>query len=172
MKLKQLLSCLKSVSGIVGRSKKELILKLTLYSALFGLFHVNYIDLVTPGSQVPGYHLWLIALYFAPFIPICLIKSFKDWELLLSLGLEASLMNDLFYMPIGKLLFGINIDLLEWYKWQFGFGTGSWTFNGGFFFIQVTSQLMAVSIIIRVILLILLLRKWWTETAREKRLKY
>ncbi|MEM4865920.1 MAG: hypothetical protein QXY09_05465 [Acidilobaceae archaeon] len=89
---------------ITGESRKELLTKLLLYSLIYGLIHVNYIDLVVPGSNAPGYHLWLIILYFAPFIPVLFILGFDDWELLVSMGLIASLMNDLFYFPIGNLL--------------------------------------------------------------------
>lgn len=150
---------------IVGASRSELLVKLLAYSSLYGLIHVNYIDLVTPGSSIPGYHLWLIALYFAPFVPILLILGFDDWELLVSMGLTASLMNDLFYYPIGMLLFGRTVDLLDWYMFQLGFKGFEvrWSANLGFTLIPVSSILMASTIYVRIVLITLILRKWWME---------
>ncbi|MEM0457406.1 MAG: hypothetical protein QXI01_06795 [Nitrososphaerota archaeon] len=126
---------------------------------------MNYIDLVTPGSSIPGYHLWLIALYFAPFVPILLILGFDDWELLVSMGLTASLMNDLFYYPIGMLLFGRTVDLLDWYMFQLGFKGFEvhWHANLGFTVIPVSSLLMGASIYVRLIIVVLLLVRWWRE---------
>jgi hypothetical protein len=150
---------------IEGLSKTELLVKLSVYSALYGLLAINYIDLVTPGSNVPGYHLWLTIQYFAPFIPILFVLGFDDWELALAMGLWGSLYNDLFYAPVGRLLFGRTVDLLEWYSFQFGFKglQDSWTFNGGFFTFPVTSLLMGLSIHARTALTYALLRKWWLE---------
>jgi len=150
---------------IAGSSRRELLAKLLAYSAIYGLIHVNYIDLVTPGSNIPGYHLWLIALYFAPFIPILFTLGFDDWELLVSMGLTASLMNDLFYHPIGMLLLGRKVNLLDWYLFQLGlkgFET-RWSLNLGFTTIPVSSILMGTSIYIRVVCITLLLMKWWSE---------
>ncbi|MEM4958261.1 MAG: hypothetical protein QXX12_00125 [Nanopusillaceae archaeon] len=56
--------------SVVGVGRRELVVKLVLYSLVFGALHVNYIDLVVPGSSVPGYHLWLVIHYFAPFITV------------------------------------------------------------------------------------------------------
>ena len=148
-----------------AETRTELIVKMILYSALYGLLHINYIDLVVPGSQIPGYHLWLVITYFAPFIPLLFIYGFKDWELVLSLGLIASLMNDLFYYPIAMIMFGRHVDLLEWYSFQLGLQGFKvrWYFNGGFFTFPVTSILMAISIYLRIVLVTLLLWKWWRE---------
>ena len=151
---------------IVGESKKEFLIKLIAYSSLYGLFHVNYIDLVTPGSNIPGYHLWLVILYFAPFIPILFLLGFDDWELAVSMGLLASLMNDLFYYPVGMLLFGRRYDLLEFYKFQLGLKGFEvrWFFNGGFFTFPVSSILVTSSIYLRVIAIYLLCYRWWKES--------
>ena len=150
---------------IVGRSKLELLTKLFLYSLIYGLIHVNYIDLIVPGSSVSGYHLWLIALYFAPFVPILFILGFDDWELLVSMGLIASLMNDLFYYPLGNLLLNRSYDLVDCYAFQFGFKGFyvKWTANFGFALIPVSSLLMAFTIYARVALTVILTWKWWSE---------
>ncbi|MEM3924434.1 MAG: hypothetical protein QXZ48_09145 [Zestosphaera sp.] len=150
---------------ITGESRKELLTKLLLYSLIYGLIHVNYIDLVVPGSNAPGYHLWLIILYFAPFVPILFILGFDDWELLVSMGLIASLMNDLFYFPIGNLLLKRNYDLLDCYAFQLGLkGTETrWTANLGFAFIPVSSLLMVTTIYARIVAVVLVLLKWWRE---------
>ncbi|MEM4469196.1 MAG: hypothetical protein QXS32_09040 [Candidatus Nezhaarchaeales archaeon] len=150
---------------ITGSSRRELLAKLIAYSSIYGLIHVNYIDLVTPGSSIPGYHLWLIALYFAPFVPILFVLGFDDWELLVSMGLTASLMNDLFYYPIGMVLFGREVDLVDWYTFQLGFNglRVDWSLNLGFTLIPVSSLLMGASIYARIILTVMLLHKWWRE---------
>lgn len=144
--------------------KTVFIVKLLLYSFVYGLFIINVIDLTTKGFW--GYHLFLIACYFAPFVIVCLIIGFDDWELLMSLGLIASLMNDLFYAPIGMILFGRKYDLVEWYLWQLGFyGLDTkWWFDGGFFKIPVSSILMGLSIYARIIISYLTLLKWWRES--------
>ncbi|MEM0111350.1 MAG: hypothetical protein QXK90_01145 [Candidatus Parvarchaeota archaeon] len=155
---------------IVGSSRRELLAKLLAYSAIYGLIHVNYIDLVSPGSNIPGYHLWLAALYFAPFIPILFILGFDDWELLASMGLMASLMNDLFYCPVGALLLGRKADLLDWYLFQLGFRglEARWSLNLGFTAIPVSSILMGVSIYMRLAITTMLLVKWWRENKSER----
>ncbi|MEM4430668.1 MAG: hypothetical protein QXM08_05855 [Thermofilaceae archaeon] len=155
------------VLRIVGESRRELLVKLLVYSMIYGLIHVNYIDLFTPGTNIPGYHLWLICLYFAPFVPILFVLGFKNWELLVSMGLVASLMNDLFYYPVGNLLLGRSYDLVECYLFQFGFKGFyvKWTANFGFALVPVSSLLMAATIYMRVIATVLLLWKWWRETS-------
>jgi len=148
---------------IKGSSRLELIGKLIIYSMLYGLIMINWVDLFP--QQLPAYHLWLVIMYFAPFGIVVLLRGVEDWELLISLGLLASLMNDLFYYPVGNLLFGFNIDLLEWYKWQLGlylFDT-KWTFKGGLIQFKVSSILMGVSIYLRSIFIVLLCWKWWRD---------
>jgi len=88
--------------------------------------------------------------------------------LLLSMGFLASLMNDLFYCPVGMVLFGRKVDLAEWYLWQAGFRgfkglDVKWTFNGGFFTVPVSSFLMGLTIYARIAATALLCYKWWRE---------
>ncbi|MGB9614361.1 MAG: hypothetical protein ACPL3B_02525 [Fervidobacterium sp.] len=140
------------------------IVKMLIYSFFYGLFVINIIDLTTKSFW--GYHLFLVSLYFFPFITVVLILGFDDWELLFSLGLLSSLMNDLFYALIGNIFFHIDYNLREWYLQQLGFMGDKylgWDFNGGFFTIPVTSILMGVSIYARIILVFIILRKWWSE---------
>jgi hypothetical protein len=153
----------------VGKTK--LLTKLTVYSAAYGLLSINYIDLVTPGSSVPGYHVWMTIQCFAPFIPMLFVLGFDGWKLAAALGVWSSLYNDLFYAPVGGLLFGRTFDLLEWYSFQFGFKglQASWTFNGGFFTFPVTSLLMGLSIYVRIVLIYVLLWKWWLGPTQRKK---
>ncbi|MBC7129993.1 hypothetical protein H5T51_02080 [Candidatus Bathyarchaeota archaeon] len=135
--------------------------RLFIFSILYGLFFINYIDLVVPGSNVPGYHAWLGIAYFISFIPIILMEGLREWRLVLSLGLMASLMNDLFYYPVSMILFGRAPDLYNWYLFQLGFKgfTTAWTFNAGFFTIKVTSILMGTSIYLRAAIIAVLTLK-------------
>jgi len=151
---------------ITGVTKLELVTKLFVYSALYGLFQINYIDLIVPGARFAGYHLWLVILYFAPFLPLLFLLGFDDWELVLSLGLIASLMNDLFYYPVGMLYFGKEIDLLNWYMRQFGLkGWYDPKYKFDFLLFKITpySWLMGLTIYLRIIITILVCWKWWTE---------
>jgi hypothetical protein len=150
---------------IEGVSKTELLAKLAVYSAVYGLLSINYIDLVTPGSNVHGYHLWLVIQYFTPFIPILFVLGFDDWEVVLGMGLLGSLMNDLGYYPAAIILFARKVNLHEWYFFQLGFKglEVRWTFNAGFFTFPVTSIAMGLSIYLRIALIYLLLLKWWRE---------
>ncbi|MEM2523027.1 MAG: hypothetical protein QXW82_07770 [Candidatus Bathyarchaeia archaeon] len=143
-------------AGILSPSSK-----LFIFSIIYGLFYINYIDLVVPGSNVPGYHAWLGAAYFISFVPVILIWGVREWKLVLCLGLTASLMNDLFYYPVSLLLFGKAPDLYNWYMFQLGFKgfTRSWTFNAGFFTFPMTSLLMGVSIYLRIAIIAALAMK-------------
>ena len=150
---------------VEGVSRTEFLTKLAVYSALYGFLAINYIDLVVPGSEVPGYHLWLCVQYFAPFIPILFLLGFDDWELVLVMGLLGSLFNDLGYYPVAMLLFGRKVDLIEWYRFQLGFKglEHGWDFNAGFFKIPVYSITMGLSIYARALAVALLAHKWWRE---------
>lgn len=130
--------------------------KLFIFSIVYGLFYVNYIDLVVPGSKVPGYHVWLAITYFIPFITLTCIWGLKKWKLIISLGLTASLMNDLFYYPISLVLFGKSPDLFNWYLFQLGLKgfAHAWTFNAGFIKFPITSILMGTSIYLRTAIII------------------
>ena len=139
-----------------GRFSPEF--KLFIFSIFYGLLFINYIDLVVPGSNVPGYHAWLAVAYFISFVPLLFLWGLSRWKLVLSLGLTASLMNDLFYYPVSLILFGKAPDLYEWYLFQLGFKglTRAWTFNAGIFTLPVTSILMGASIYIRIMLVTIL----------------
>lgn len=148
-------------------TKSQLLIWLISISLFYGLIMVNYIDLTVSGSSAWGYHLWLTAMYFMPFISIFAFEGLRNWELVASLGFLTSLMNDLFWLPMYRLIGGgtwiPNISLAEWYRWQLGFGDNlTWTFNGGFISFQVTSWMMGLAIYVRIIIVILLLYRWWT----------
>jgi hypothetical protein len=83
----------------------------------------------------------------------------------MSLGILSSLMNDLFYAPIGNIIGWTNYNLIEWYKWQLGlYGLNvKWYFDGGIFTIPVSSILMGLSIYTRIVIAYLILLKWWKE---------
>ena len=72
------------------------------FAVVYGLIFVNYIDLITNGSGQGCYHLWLVFMYFLPFVGFSFL-NIKNWQLTLGLGLTASLMNDVFYGPVGVI---------------------------------------------------------------------
>ena len=154
------------VSGLRPNPRQLTLLKLVTFAAFYGIVFVNWIDLFNGGlyiNVVPGYHIWVLVAYLIPFGVLLLIRGRKDWELALSLGLLASLGNDLGYFVVGNAYFGFHVNLLDWYAHQFGFygNTTLFTFNGGFFSFDVPSWLMGASIYARIAVVIASLRHWW-----------
>jgi hypothetical protein len=145
-------------------SKTDLMLKLFIYSFIYGTVFINWIDLFTSPAQVPGYHLWLTAMYFLPFFIVLIFRGLDDWELTLSFGLFTSLMNDLLYYVVGKQLFGFSVNLIEWYECQL-LPVCDKPIYFDFLFLKVKPYpyLMPFSIYSRIIIICLLLYKWWSE---------
>lgn len=157
------------VSGLRPTNKRQLIiLKLVLFSALYGLILINWLDLY--GTSAPAYHVWLVLTYMAPFGVLIVFQGFKDWQLALSLGLLVSLTNDLGYFFVGDLLFGFQVPLLPWISGQLGLLGNQvlFYFQGGLFYIPVTSWLMGASIYARVVVVAAVLYHWWTAPLRFK----
>ena len=157
------------VSGLGPTNPRQLtLLKLVVFAVFYGIVFVNWIDLFNGGAYiyvVPGYHTWVLIAYLIPFGVLLVIQGRKDWELAMSLGLLASLGNDLGYFVVGNAYFGFHVNLLNWYAHQFGFygNTVLFIFNGGFFSFGVPSWLMGASIYSRVAVVILSLRHWWSS---------
>ncbi|MDG6913520.1 MAG: hypothetical protein JRN35_10645 [Nitrososphaerota archaeon] len=157
------------VSALGPTNPKQItLLKLITFAAFYGIIFVNWIDLFNGGAYiyvVPAYHLWVILAYMIPFVVLLVIRGRKDWELALSLGLLASLGNDLGYFVVGDAYFGFSVNLLDWYAHQFGlYGTTTlFVFNGGFFSFDVPSWLMGAAIYARMAVVILSLRRWWQK---------
>ena len=154
------------LSGLRPNQRQLTLLKLVVFAAFYGIIFVNWIDLFNGGAYiyvVPGYHIWVIIAYMIPFGILLVIQGRKDWELALSLGLLASLGNDLGYFVVGDAFFGFQVNLLNWYAHQFGFygSTTLFVFNGGFFSFNVPSWLMGVAIYGRIAVVLLSLRRWW-----------
>lgn len=137
-------------------------------SVIYGLFFVNFIDIVTMGSEISIYHLWLFILYFMPFVMITWIFP-RNWPLTLGLGLIASLMNDVFYGFI-RVAFGVGLpfSLAQYYAWwlipsdHFLF-----TANLGFTMIPIYSWAMALSIYGRISIVLALLWVWKKQTKKR-----
>ena len=148
--------------------RQQTLLKLILFASFYGIVFVNWIDLFNGGAfiyVVPGYHIWVIIAYLIPFGVLLVTQGLKDWELALSLGLIASLGNDLGYFVVGDAFFGFHVNLLDWYARQLGFyGTTTlFVFNGGLFSFGVPSWLMGAAIYARMAVVLLSLRRWWNK---------
>jgi hypothetical protein len=149
---------------VYSESKLVFLLKLFTYSFIYGTIFVNWIDLFVGSNRIPGYHLWLTFIYFAPFITVLLLYGLRDWELTLGFGLFTSLMNDLLYYVVGNYLFGMNIDLFEWYKCQLlPVCDKPIYFDFLFFKVKPYPYLMPLSIYTRAVVTYLLLCKWYLE---------
>jgi hypothetical protein len=147
-----------------SKSKLVFLLKLLIYSFIYGTIFVNWIDLFVGPNRVPGYHLWLTFIYFAPFIIVIIIYGVRDWELTIGFGLFTSLMNDLLYYVIGMYVFHIPVNLYEWCKCQLlPVCDKRVVFDFLFFRLEPYPYLMPLSIYARVVIVYLLLYKWWTE---------
>jgi hypothetical protein len=148
--------------------RMRVLVSLLGFSAVYGLILINWVDLFNP--QMPGYHIWLIQMYLAPFGLILLLRGAGIWPVALASGLFVSLMNDLFYYPIGDLLFGFHTNLAVWWAQQFGLMGGRvlWTFEGGAFTFPVTSMIMAASIFARIAVVGMLVYYWSSRSKRAE----
>jgi len=157
------------VAGLGPTTRKQMtLLKLVTFALFYGIIFVNWIDLFNGGAYiyvVPAYHIWVIIAYLIPFGVLLLTQGWKDWELALSLGLLASLGNDLGYYVVGNAFFGFHVNLVDWYAHQFGLygNTTLFVFNGGFFSFDVPSWLMGAAICARIVVVVLSLRHWWSR---------
>jgi uncharacterized membrane protein HdeD (DUF308 family) len=146
--------------------RQIVLLKVVLFSLFYGLVLINWIDLF--GKSVPGYGVWLILTYFAPFMVLLVFEGLSEWPLALSLGLLVSLANDVGYYFVGNLLFGFHQDLGPWIAGQLGFeGTQLVTiFQTGYASINVESWEMGLSIYLRAIVVAAVLYYWWSHPSR------
>jgi len=154
------------IAGIRPETKAEqTLVKLVIFALFYGFLNVNWIDLYY--NEVPGYHIWLILTYMAPFGVLIVFQGLKDWQLALSLGLLVSLCNDVGYFFAGDLLFGFHVDLVTWLEGQLGLLGDKvlFDFQGGAFDFPVTSILMGLSIYARVAAVGALLYHWWKVQA-------
>jgi uncharacterized membrane protein HdeD (DUF308 family) len=155
------------VSGLRPTDPRQVVLlQVVLFSLLYGLVLINWIDLF--GKSVPGYGIWLVLTYFAPFWMMLIYEGYSEWPLALSLGLLVSLANDMGYYFVGNLLFGFHQDLLPWVAGQLGLHGNQLvtTFDAGFVEIPVASWLMGLSIYVRIVLVTVGLHYWWKHPAR------
>ncbi len=147
---------------IYSESKLGFLLRLLAYSFIYGTIFINWIDLFAGPAHVPGYHLWLTAMYFLPFIVVLVFRGLEDWELTLGFGLFTSLMNDLLYYIVGRYVFGIPVNLSEWYRCQL-LPVCDKPIQFDFLLLRLKPYpyLMPLSIYSRIVVVYLLLRRWW-----------
>src|SRR5438445_596747 len=68
------------VSGVRPSSRKQLtLLKLIVFAIFYGFVNINWIDLF--ATSAPGYHIWLILTYMAPFGVLLVLQGRKDVQL-------------------------------------------------------------------------------------------
>jgi hypothetical protein len=103
-------------------------------------------------------------MYFFPFFSLAALNFSLNFRLTLSLGLIVSLMNDLFYYPIGYL-FGVHSNLARYYTlWLIPSNTPLFNLNFGFAVFRVFSWMMALAIYGRIALVCIMLRAWKIQT--------
>jgi uncharacterized membrane protein HdeD (DUF308 family) len=150
------------VAGLRPTDPRQfVILKLIFFAAFYGLILINWIDLF--GKTVPGYGIWLILTYMAPFGVLIVFEGWQSWPLATCLGLLVSLFNDVGYYFIGNLIFGFHESLGPWIAGQLGFrgSTIVTYFEGGNFSIAIPSWMMGLSIYLRAIVVGAILYYWW-----------
>jgi hypothetical protein len=143
--------------GFAGALTSKLPL-LVVFSVVYGLVFINYIDIASSGAN-SGYHLWLVLMYFLPFVGFSML-NLRNWDLTVGLGLLASLMNDVFYGGV-MYISGLPLDV-QWYysQWLIPQGTKLFSLNLGFTLLPVYSWMMALSIYIRIGVVAALLWHW------------
>ncbi|MEM2234093.1 MAG: hypothetical protein QXP81_11210 [Nitrososphaerota archaeon] len=131
-----------------------------LFSALYGFTAVNYADSVvwcSRGLSDWG-HVWLISLYFAPFIPMIILRP-RLWMLAMASALITSLANDglwgFWNLAIGAYDWESFVDWLQ--GWFIPSERELFTLKLGVTKLPVTSLIMATSIYSRITLITLLL---------------
>jgi hypothetical protein len=176
--------------GTAAEELHELIISFVGFSAFYGAILINWVDLFvsnpnpttafvpgcsanpiqSPPNPIPYYHIWLVMMYFAPFVVVLLIKGVEDWQFTLALGLFTSLMNDVLYFWVGDVLFGLNVSLPCWLAGQFGLKDSLvlFTFVGGPFTFPVYSWMMLLAIVGRALIVVWLLNRWWNSPARGR----
>jgi hypothetical protein len=133
---------------IVQTIKTKTTTWLVLFAVVYGLIFINYIDIITPGGNIEGYHLWLVLMYFAPFA-ILSVLDIKNLKLTLGLGFLTSVMNDVFYGAMQNVM-GTPYDLGKYYNlWLIPQSNVLFNLNLGFANIPVQSWMMAASIYLR-----------------------
>ncbi len=150
------------VSGIrPSNPKQTTLIKLIAFAFFYGLLIVNWIDLF--GSKAPGYHIWLILIYLAPFDVLLVFQGLKDWQLAVCLALIVSLVNDLDYYITGDLFFGFHVNLISWLAGQLGFLGEKvlFTFDAGLFTVPISSITMGLSVYVRIAIVTIILHQWW-----------
>lgn len=135
---------------------------LFLFSIIYGLLVINYVDLLVNPSIMKGYHLWLQSMYLIPYIPLVIAGGVKLILLCVTLAIITSLMNDLFYAPVGILLLNRKYDLVDWYLFQLGFKGSEvrWFMDYGVIEVPVSSLELGISIYLRIIITFLLIAKY------------
>jgi hypothetical protein len=137
------------------------------FAVIYGLFFINYIDIASTGL-VPGYHLWLVFMYFLPFVGFAR-GNIRNLKLTLGLGLLASLMNDVFYGFMSSLIHPL-FNLARYYNlWLIPQDNVLFSLNLGFTVLPVYSWLMAFSIYIRITVVTGLLWSWKRGKTRQNR---
>ena len=141
------------------------VFKLASFAIIYGLLPINWVDLFNPA--LPGYHIWLTIMYMAPFALVVLMEGFSLVPLALSLGLLASLMNDLFYYPVGDLFFGMKVDRPVLVARPARFrqaSTASTLSRAASLRFDVTSMILGASVYLRIFIVAFLLYKWSHRT--------
>lgn len=123
--------------------------KVLLYSfaAGYGATAVSAVDNTSLVNNA-YYGLLHLGMLFAPFIPLQFSKKTRSLPQLLSLALVSWTANSFFYYPIGMLMghTADNLtDIINFYKFQIGLGSGSYVDNYGPVALKVSSHAKALS---------------------------
>ncbi len=123
--------------------------KIMLYSfaAAYGATVVSAVD----NTQLVNnayYGFLHLGMLFVPFLPLQISKKTRSASQLVSLALVSWVANSISYYPIGILMghTASNIgDMLNWYKFQIGLGSGSYIDKYGPISLKINSTTKAFS---------------------------
>ena len=132
---------------------------LFLFSILYGLLVINFVDLLVSPKIMNAYHLWPQSMYLIPYIPLMIVGGVKLIPLCVTSAIMTSLMNDLLYAPVGILLLNRKYDLVDWYLFQLGFRGFEvrWFMFYGVIEVPVSSLGLGISIYLRILITALLI---------------
>jgi hypothetical protein len=123
--------------------------KALLYSfaAAYGATAISAVDNTSLVNNT-YYGLLHLGMLVAPYIPLQFIKKTRSIPQMLSLALVSWVANSISYYPVGMLMghTADNLtDMINWYKFQIGLGSGSYIDHYGPLAIKIDSHAKALS---------------------------
>ncbi len=125
------------------------------FAAAYGATVISFMD-NTPLANSPYYNFLHLGMLAAPFVPLQLNKKTRSLSQLVSLSLLAWTTNSFSYYPVGMITGHITDNLnnlINFYKFQIGLGSGSYADKYGPLTLNISSYSKAISYLGRIALI-------------------